>query len=59
MHVAVQGRKGQQDLLGPVPADVASSLVEKGLTPEYHGPQPEGVSLYGGVAKGPAVVRIF
>jgi Family of unknown function (DUF5990) len=24
IHVAVQGRKGQQDLLGPVPADVAS-----------------------------------
>jgi Family of unknown function (DUF5990) len=26
IHVAVQGRKGQQDLLGPVPADVASAV---------------------------------
>lgn len=28
IHVAVQGRKGQQDLLNPVPADVASAAGE-------------------------------
>jgi hypothetical protein len=50
IHVAVQGRKGQQDLLGPVPADVASvaweldcrvvsaPLVASLRGPHIHGP---------------------
>lgn len=44
IHVAVQGRKGQQDLLGRVPADVTSTVWE--LTCELVSPGP-GADLRG------------
>ncbi len=73
IHVAVQGRKGQQDLLGRVPADVAAATwqldcdilsvfpsLEKERSRVYdRRSQTVDGSLYVGVATGPTVVRIF
>ncbi len=49
IHIAVQGRKGQQDLLGLVPADVPSTVWELGCdlvrpppTFDLRGPQIQG-----------------
>lgn len=53
IHVAVQGRKGQQDLLGRVPADVASVVWE--LDCEIVVPPPtvdlRGPQIYGSAGK--------
>jgi hypothetical protein len=50
VHVAVQGRKGQQDLLGLVPADVTSTIWE--LSCDVVTPPP-GVDLRGPQIQGP------
>jgi hypothetical protein len=49
VHVAVQGRRGRQDLLGLVPGDAPSAvwdvtceIVSSGATVDFRGPQIQG-----------------
>ena len=53
IHVAVQGRKGQQDLFGPVPADVESAIWELECTVASPPPQVDlrGSQIHGSQGK--------
>ena len=72
IHVAVQGRKGQQDLLGLVPADVPSAswqldcvVVSPPPTVDLRGPQIQGspgkkfIYVSWGVVDQPDAFRMF